>query len=368
MKELLIIHFRPIALYPPVINLTRFLSEEKDVKVTLYTSSDITSTSFHERVEVIALQRSNSSILRLVSTLNFYLRVLMRLISTPNVPVLYYESLSSIPVWFYLTFFKHSKRRFAAHFHEYFSNLEYKRHSFWERTGRRLETIIFRKMDWISHTNIDRINFFQSEFPNLQPNVLNTFPNYPPKSWLSENELIKQYRPIKLVYVGSLSFEGTYLKEVVEWLISHNGELTCDFYSMNAKSDVVSYLQNKNQSIISFKGSVSYSELPGVLSKYHVGLVIYKSGSMNTNYCIPNKVFEYLACNLDVWFSDALISSRTYQQEDVYPKIIMVDFASLDNFDYLNAVNRSGLIFKQSPYTMESVYNNFYNRIIESKI
>jgi hypothetical protein len=196
--------------------------------------------------------------------------------------------------------------------------------------------------------------------------MLHTLPNYPPKLWLTGN--LKNgdvSMPIKLVYVGSLSFEGTYLHEIVQWLLSRKGELTCDFFSMNAGENVIGYLKNQDQNIVSFQGSVSYEDLPSILSHYHVGLVLYKSGSMNTNYCAPNKIFEYLACGLDVWFSNNLISSRPYQQTEVYPKAIMVNFTQLNEFDFRSAINRDDLVHRQSPYTMELVYDKFYSKIIE---
>lgn len=366
MKELLVIHFRPVNLYPPVINLVRFMSEQKNVKVILYTTSNRSAPQFSESVQVVIIPYSTIAIFRMVATLNFYIRVLIRLISTPTVPVLYYESLSSIPVWLYLTFFKQTNRKIAAHFHEYFSNMEYKRQSFWERTGRRLESSIFRKLNWISQTNMDRVKFFKKEFPEIPSVILHILPNYPPKSWLSDNfKSINAARPLKLVYVGSLTLEGTFIKELVDWLVMQGGKLNCTIFSQNAGQEVVSYLTDHSQGLVTFKGRIEYDQLPFVLPEYDVGLVLYNGASTNVIYSAPNKIFEYLACGLDVWFPTIIVSSRPYHQMGTYPKAIMIDFSKLETFDYLLAVRREGFSYKPSPFVMEMVYVELYDKIFQ---
>jgi hypothetical protein len=55
--------------------------------------------------------------------------------------------------------------------------------------------------------------------------------------------------------------------------------------------------------------SINYFKLPEVLIKYDVGLTIYKGFIPNYIYNVPNKVFEYLACGLKVWYSKDLLTT-----------------------------------------------------------
>jgi len=55
---------------------------------------------------------------------------------------------------------------------------------------------------------------------------------------------------------------------------------------------------------IKFMGLVPYSELPGVLRNYDVGIVFYAKDRINQIYCSPGKLFEYLSCGLAVVASE----------------------------------------------------------------
>ena len=96
-----------------------------------------------------------------------------------------------------------------------------------------------------------------------------------------------------------------------------------------------------------------------MLVNYDVGLILYNGNSTNFIYNAPNKLFEYLACGLDVWFSKDLVTSKDYIIENSYPKILEVDFNRLDKFDYQFAISRKGLFHKPTDFYCELVYQNF---------
>jgi hypothetical protein len=357
--KLIIVHFRKIDIYPPIINLTRFLSE-RGIKTTLYTAYQCDAT-FNSNVEVINQREISPLGKRWISVLYFYLRVFTGLVRT-SCDLMYFESLSCPPIWFYLFCSPSSKRRVFAHFHEYFSIEEYAQQSFLERWGRRLESKVFHKYSWISHTNSDRLSFFQKEYPTLSSKNLRVMPNYPPLSWLRKPELSKT-RTTKLIYIGSISFASFYLRELIDWLLSMKGMFSCDFYSLNAKSAEINFINSLPNEIASFKGAVPYDDLPKILPQYQVGIVMYKIASKNMIFNAPNKLFEYLACGLDVWFSNTLLSTYKYETKDTYPKVVKVDFTNLAFFDVESAISKEGLRYKNPSFVMEDVYEDLYKSL-----
>lgn len=369
MKKVIIIHFRSVKDYPPVINAARYLAS-RNMLVTIFSGSHSRSPFSFQQKGITLRQfffKSGLPILEYARYGWFYVAAFLELVKTRNTPILYYESISALPVWFYFLIFRNSKRPLFIHYHEYFTKAEYAGQTLLERVGRKVEPLLFRRAVWISHTNTERMTFHQQDFPRLQAQQLQVLPNYPSSQWLATSSRTVDYEktPFKIVYVGSLSLTGTYIREVLEWVKAQAGNVVCDIYCQNATAEILELLGSQPQALISFKGTIPYDALPKVLPNYHAGLVLYTGAYTNFIYNAPNKIFEYLACGLDVWCPDVLISSKPYQQRDAYPKMIMVDFARLATFDYRQALSRAGLPFRPSPYTMESVYEKLYQKLIQ---
>jgi hypothetical protein len=194
----------------------------------------------------------------------------------------------------------------------------------------------------------------------LSPEKLNAMPNYPSINWFNLNKKNSEINhPIKLVFVGALSLEDMYIREVFDWVYKQEGQLTLDIISLNIKDEVLDLIQEKNSKRIKYIGSYNYMDLPQVLSNYDVGLILYNGNSNNFIYNAPNKLFEYLACGLDVWFSNDLITSREYIIENSYPKVLEVNFNRLDEFDFQSAISRKGLYYQPTNHYCELVYQNF---------
>ncbi|HEY8933869.1 MAG TPA: hypothetical protein VIM65_01555 [Cyclobacteriaceae bacterium] len=366
-KELLIIHFRSAMDYPPVYNIARYLAGI-GVSITLITSRKKESSLELENygVRVIEVALTNGSGLRTyLAYFNYYFKAFIELVRKPKIPVLYYESISSPPVFLFSLLFPFSKRTLAIHYHEYFDKEEHKRQSFLERLGRRLEPLLFKRSSWISHTNVDRLSRFHSEFPFIGKSKLHLMPNYPSEKWVHAPRVKEVSDKVRLVYVGSVSMESLFLSELGAWLATQNGKFTCDIYSKNMDDKVLQFIQQQPPGLINFKGSIHYDNLPSLLPAYDVGLILY-NGHYSTNfvYNAPNKLFEYLACGLDVWFSNTLLSSYPYETINTYPKVVKIDFSNMSSFNAKDALNRDGMIYKKSHYTLEAVYNEMANSIL----
>jgi hypothetical protein len=158
--------------------------------------------------------------------------------------------------------------------------------------------------------------------------------------------------------------EGTYLRHLSEWVQEKTEEFLLDIYSYNYTKDVETYFNNlQAPNIRFFPLGINYQNIPEVIGTYHVGLIIYASDYVNTVHCAPNKLFEYLACGLDVWFPEEMLGIYPYEQSDVYPKVVKVDFKKLDDFDYKAALEREGLPESKDQYYYESVYPELYKAL-----
>jgi hypothetical protein len=125
------------------------------------------------------------------------------------------------------------------------------------------------------------------------------------------------------------------------------------------------FLQTIQNNHVRVQDACDYEQLPATLKNYDVGLVIYKPTSDNWIYNAPNKVFEYLACGLDVWFSKTMTFAMTFARENVFPKIIPVDFEKLNAFDFRSAISRDGLSMVENPFYYENVYDEIYKSLSE---
>ena len=86
------------------------------------------------------------------------------------------------------------------------------------------------------------------------------------------------------------------------------------------------------------------------MADYHIGLTLYNGHIPNFVYNVPNKVFEYLACGLDVWYSKDLISTQKLNNSES----VIHDFEKIP--DFLFRLNFDSAFFGE---------NNIYNKILE---
>ncbi len=105
----------------------------------------------------------------------------------------------------------------------------------------------------------------------------------------------------------------------------------------------MNYLSENKYQFTEIKGYVPYELMPSILSNYDIGVILYKGVIPNHIYAVSNKLFEYWACGLDVWFSDKMTGSLQYSRTDFYPKLIPVNFDELDRFDLGCAISHTGL-------------------------
>ncbi|MBS1541755.1 MAG: hypothetical protein JSS73_13975 [Bacteroidetes bacterium] len=371
MKKLVILHFGPLEWYPPVQNVVQVLAGEpffdRIVVITTHSQSYLPLFSLSsERVVIHRLGYSGGRMNKLKRLFYygwFYLVSLWLLLKTRPAQVLYFETLSSWPAYIYKRFFFRNCRIFI-HYHEYVTPQEYNRGMKLLSYFHRLEQWLYPQAVWVSHTNTDRMNFFKQDIAPVKIGQSNILPNYPPKSWLSPPR--ETGRPLKFVYVGALSLDTMFTREFARWVVRWKDQVQWDIYSYNKSADIDGYFRQLNAVNISLLPGVSYQSLPAILIKYDVGVILYNGHIANYVYNVPNKLFEYVACGLDVWFPQQLVSTLPYQTQSSYPQIIPLDFLSLDEIDPQKLSNRQGLSSRQDYYFCEEAIKPLIQKLISA--
>ena len=334
-RRLAIVHYPPLSYYPPAINLLHDLEAEKDLEVRIYSQhARFNERKFHlSAARAVYVGRENNaknSIISFLHFLLFHVKVFWMLLQYRPRFILYYENLSAISVAIYKLFFPGV--RVMAHYHEYFEKSGSRRISRSQKFSFFVERkLLFRHLDWISHTNQPRLEMFLSDH-NLkkQQNIQGVLPNYPPAAWAKKNGNRTRHSKLRLVYIGSLSCRDFYFREMVEWIVRHKDAVELDIYSYYLKEDVSELLDRlQTDNIRIFKKGVFYFDIPEVLKDYDVGLVLYRPLNLNMKYNETNKLFEYLICGLDVIYPREMEMISAHAS-NFRGRLHAVDFNALD--------------------------------------
>ncbi|HMG81454.1 MAG TPA: hypothetical protein VK559_00330, partial [Ferruginibacter sp.] len=191
MSRIVVLHFSPLELYPPIQNFLRGLSASNTSKeiYVLTTQTKLGAlpkfTSDSEKIKIIRLgisaQKLNS-FRRYSSYLFFYLGSIIFLLWKRPSAVLYYETISSYPAYLYKRFFN-SKARIFIHYHEYTSTEEYSNGMKLNRYFHKHEKYLYPMAEWVSQTNEYRMQKFIKNLSSVTVANPRILPNYPPANW-----------------------------------------------------------------------------------------------------------------------------------------------------------------------------------------
>lgn len=356
--KLVIIHFSPVELYPPVQNLVRLLETENlPIQVMLLSTIGKANISRFKsnsnKVRIVRLSKSDlrsPAIERYWHYIRFFLASTFILLWHRPEKVLYFETISAFPAFFYNKWANPNAQLFI-HYHEYTSPREYSSGMLLVRFFHHLEKKIYRKAAWVSHTNDYRMKLFLNDIAPISITSQFILPNYPPRRWERPPHPVNN--PLRIVYVGALSLNTMFTKQFAEWVVAHSPSVTWDIYCYNYDEGVAKFLQNLQATNISVHAGIPYEELPDVVCQFDVGVILYNGHIPNYIYNAPNKLFEYLACGLDVWFPELMEGSLSYIRTDVFPKVIPLDFDSLHQVEPLRLVDRMSLSNRPISYFCE---------------
>lgn len=363
-KKICIVHFRSIDKYPPIYNLLRILDKNSLVKQYTVITSKFTLENNFNNINFKQIDISSSiKLFRYIQYVFFYLKCFWYFISIKPSTILYFESLSAIPCIIYKNLYKNIK--LLVHYHEYTTPEEYKNGMVLDRISYQLEKLNSNKYSWFSHTNAERLQFFSNDFGGLPKDKLKVMTNYPLLGW-AEPKFVKRFKTtdkIQLVYIGAISFEDTYIKEILHFVKMNEKDFNIELYSFNLSDDVRNYIFGLNSFSIKYSGTVSYNLIPTILKNKDIGLILYKANTLNYIYNAPNKLFEYLSCGLDVWYPYKMKGCDSFQS-DIFPKVTSVNFTNIQ-FDLLKYKSEKTIIggSKLNLYTAENATKELINFI-----
>lgn len=350
--RLSIVHQLPLERYPPVLNLLEWLDRQTGVRVQVLSSEaagggDVNSTL--TRAEVVRIvSRGAGAVVRWMRTLAWHGRTAWRLKQFRPDVVLSVEPHSALAVWLYFQFFRGRARLLIQHY-EYYAEADYCRAgNRLLRLNRWFERSLYLRADRVSQTNSDRLRLFSADNPEIPSEKLVTWPNYPPGSWFSlppRSWPANVHGPLRLVVAGALSLRDTYIGPLVEWVLgTEECGCTLDVYASQCDAVTAEWLRERCGERLRFHaGGVAYSELPGVLRTFDVGLILYRCRTVNFVWNATNKLFEYLTCGLDVWYPPCMLGIAPYARSTAAPRVLETDFDNLQALDLSARKTRSHL-------------------------
>ena len=300
----------------------------------------------------------------------FQLATAYRLITDPPDMVIYFEPTSAMPVA--MAKAVRPDMRVFVHYHEYHAPSEFRGEGMrFTRVAHWIEkTFLLPKAVWISHTNAERLELFARDIPTANRARMHVLRNLPPASWSTDESSAWSDAappPLKLTYVGSLSLSDTYLESIVQWVHSSNGGVTLDIYAYNVDAATAEWLSdNTRDGVTYFPEGVEYDDIPALLRSYHTGLLLYRARTVNYQHNASNKLFEYLACSLDVLYPSRMLGVKPFARSDSSPRVIETDFESgvLPPIDYLSS--RDGIPARPLTDFAESELSTLENAMIAS--
>ncbi len=371
--KIAIFHFNPLELYPPATNFLECLEKTlpKNTSIKIFTlaleSGHMVFKLESHNFQIVRLGKSTKGSLpigRYFQYFKYYFLSILKCIQWKPDKVLYFESLSALPVYVLMKLFKGIE--VFAHFHEYMTPQEYKRMWLNEKIYALEKRSILPKAVWISHTNIDRLDMFLKDREIMfNKSKHHIFPNYPPKSWLKKPAERQLSTPISFVYVGSFSsLDKLYIKEVLAWMMSLHKKATLDVYSFNIPDKVRNYVKSLKSAVVTLHEAQKYSNLSGIIARYDIGLIIYSATEKNVVYSAPNKLFEYLSCGLDVWYPKEMIGCHTHNSETYWPKVVPLDFNRLYEINFNELVSRKANKSRVINFTCEAASKPLIDRLM----
>jgi hypothetical protein len=367
-----VVHQLPVEYYPPVSNFVDYVSNLAGTEVHLYSSPNKKGRPEYRPARAnVWRNKSNhnkNAVKSILDRLIWHFNVARQLSTIQPENLIYFEPHSAFAAYLYYRIYQGRAKLFIHH-HEYYSAKDYLRSNNKSiRIFHRLEICdLFKRAKWISQTNRKRLELFEADHPSVDSTKFRVLSNLPPAKWKETKNLAWLSNAVngtlKLVYVGSVSLADTYLREVVEWVCQQNKDVvSLDIFAYQLDTATSNFLKENESSNLRFHSTgVSYDDLPQILSIFHVGLILYKGNTVNFQHNATNKLFEYLACGLDVWFASNLQGVRPYQTESTYPRVIPVDFTRLSERNLVSLKSREHLMCKPWQGSCEDEYQALIN-------
>jgi hypothetical protein len=360
LNKIAILHFNIIEKFPPVLNfIFDALEENPKQKIIVFTTKNTTSYKIPDFPNTIIYRFgtiSSNPVKRYASYVWFNLMSTVVLLMHRVDKITVFETLSIYPLWLSSNFFKSMKGH--IHFHEYISEKERSESSAYLKVLFKLEDQLLKKFP-CSQTNEDRKQLFLSDKPFLKSEMVEIRPNMPPKFWWKNYGQFKKNNftgKVRFVFVGACDNRTMYVKEVLDWVHANQDLLELTIISQQLDKQTKDLIALYDTKAIKVMEPIDYYDLPKELVKYDIGIVLYKGHTPNVVYSVPNKVFEYLSCGLQVIVDQKLRTTIKLGIEQIQ----IVDFKSLD-IEILNRFLKKNIIKKSNNSQHRNSLDDLFN-------
>lgn len=333
----------PLEIYPPASNALAVLARQAGWEVRAWSSANRKGLPAYAAESVRVCRPSFpgpecGSGRRLAGFLRWHFLVARALGRWQPDVVLSIEPHSALALWLYYRLFGGTARLFIHH-HEYYAPVDFLGAG--SRTSRLCHYFekndLFGRAEWISQTNETRLRMMQADCAAVTPTNGRIWPNHPPRAWVARGTSCRaaalanaQSGPLRLVCVGSLSFVDTFVREVVEWVVARPGSVSLHLCGHNVRPDVWQWIESLAAANISTDpAGCAYDELPDLLARFDVALVLYKGNTLNFVHNVPNKALEALACGLEVWYPPEMEEMRLFRHRHPGLRLREIDFKDL---------------------------------------
>ena len=349
-----VVHAHPLERYPPATNAIDFFGSRQRLEVLVVSVEAPSNISVYLnsacQIHRIPFRDPNAgSVRNAVRGFHWHWKAAKLVASWKPDVIFYWDPQSALACYLCLRLMG-CKAALFVHHHEYHAPDDFL------RVGMRIARIghyferrsLFTRARWVSQTNGERMRLLRLDVPGLTDEQTRVMPNYPPKAWIEQCRSDRKNRQgdtLRLVYVGSLSLEDTFIGPLVNWLVAHpDAGLTLDIFTNNCKQQTLQFLRAAAGTTVRLHESgVDYQQIPDVLADFDVGVVLYRCNTTNYVYNASNKLFEYLMCGLDVWYPPTMLGVKPYARDDAWPRVIEVDFDHMDQLSLTTLRSRESL-------------------------
>lgn len=213
------------------------------------------------------------------------------------------------------------------------------------------EESIIKKSDKIIGTSKNVIDVMTTLYPDAMNNKDATFISngYDHKKFLFSEHATENIRNGS-VYIGSLDYRFDF--DILRKLASANVNDSFDIYGpISEESLPLIESIKKENSNVKFMGSVSYEDVPDILSRYRIGMLLLNDSPSNEGRS-PMKLWEYAATGLQIIYSRINVTEKYeflhyYTESDVlkqYQKakettISASEISKIKKFSWENNIN-----------------------------
>jgi len=210
---------------------------------------------------------------------------------------------------------------------------------------------------WCVSPQQDRLRLATQLYPNAKQYLVLNCPS------LNDKVVDKNFDEIKVLYQGAIG-ETNYPIELMHDLAKLSEYYEVHFAGKVADKYKIVFDEIVNKSSIIVHGYLNQFDLNTLRNECNVGLVYWDESNLNTKYCAPNKLFEFISCGYFV------ISSKNHSLNQFYSDYqfgLNIDVGSTDIIEEIkntNIVDFERVSNSNKKHYIESLNFEFQNKLL----